>query len=101
MTQEQKIALLFLSACETALDTPNREMGFAGLAARASVESAIAPLFIINDGATALLVELFYKHLENHSKAEALRLAQLEIINSYEHYAHPYYWGGLTLIGHP
>ncbi|MBP0020264.1 MAG: CHAT domain-containing protein, partial [Cyanobacteria bacterium SBLK] len=101
MTQEQAISLLFLSACETALDSPKQELGFAGLAARTNVNTAIAPIFEINDGATALSVRIFYKYLEDNPKATALRLAQLELISGYSHYSHPAFWAGLTLIGAP
>ncbi|MGK7927606.1 MAG: CHAT domain-containing protein [Spirulina sp.] len=101
LTEQQSIELLVLSGCDTARDGGGREMAFAGLAARTNVDSAIASRWRLNDGATALLMELFYKHLESHPKAKALRLAKLEFVKKYPHYSHPYYWAGLGLVGFP
>ncbi|EKV00456.1 hypothetical protein Lepto7375DRAFT_2570 [Leptolyngbya sp. PCC 7375] len=97
----EPIDLLTLTACETAIGDGRATLGLAGVAVRAGVRSAIASLWAVNDAATADLITRFYKHLldPNLSKAEALRTAQLEIIQAGEYSKSPYYWAPFILIG--
>ncbi|WP_309236612.1 CHAT domain-containing protein [Microcoleus sp. FACHB-672] len=123
------VELLVLSACRTALGDEQVELGFAGLAVRTGVKSAIASLWYVSDEGTLGLMSEFYKHLnEFPTKAEALRRAQIAmlkgevrreqnrlLLNSGEEialppqpgnfkepmFSHPFYWAGFTLVGNP
>jgi CHAT domain-containing protein len=128
--QNPPVELLVLSSCKTAVGDEQAEIGFAGLAIQAGVKSALASLWYVNDmGALALMTE-FYAHLDDVViKADALRQAQLMMIqgqvkiqdsqwqgsesetsivlppqlNSMGNldFSHPYYWSGFTMIGSP
>ncbi|MGA9380264.1 MAG: CHAT domain-containing protein, partial [Phormidium sp.] len=123
------VQLLVLSACRTALGDRQVELGFAGLAIQAGVQSALASLWYVSDQGTLALMTEFYEQLKTAPiRAEALRRAQVAmikgevIINNNElegigetgislppelrqpgkvNFSHPYYWSGFTLIGNP
>ncbi len=99
----QSIELLVLSACETAQGDNQAILGLAGVAVRAGAQSTIATLWGANDEATAELMGHFYQNLNQNqeiSKAEALRNAQLDLLqNPDSQYSHPYYWAPFVLIG--
>ena len=122
------VDLLVLSACETALGDEDAEFGFAGLAMQAGVKSAVASLWTINDTGTVLLMSEFYQQLRSTNiKAEALRKAQMRMLQQEvfvegskvrgsqvevdlpktifqteaQDFSHPFYWAGFTLIGNP
>ena len=124
----QDIDLLVLSACETALGDREAELGFAGIAYQAGVKSTLASLHTVSDEGTAALMAQFYANLQSEPiKAEALRLAQLAMLNgdvkiedghivgesfsvplqgtlsdvSDRNFSHPYYWAWFTIIGSP
>ncbi|MEO0704455.1 MAG: CHAT domain-containing protein [Cyanobacteria bacterium J06649_5] len=128
--QYPAVELLVLSACSTAIGSPEAEMGFAGLAVASGVRSAMASVWAVNDLGTLALMSEFYRQLKAAPvKAEALRQAQLALLNSdlsgrdgqlTNHHAtrvfslppalassrqtdfsHPYYWSGFTMIGSP
>lgn len=98
--EEQAVELLVLSACETAAGDDRAALGLAGVALKAGARSAVASLWFINDVSTSALIGDFYRHLKNpdNSKADALRMAQLSLIES-EEYRHPAYWAPFLLIG--
>lgn len=51
----------------------------------------------VDDKATAILMERFYRHLQaGLGKAAALRQAQLDMLPDYPD---PYYWAGFVLSG--
>jgi CHAT domain-containing protein len=79
------VELLTLSACQTAAGDDRAALGFAGIAVRAGVKSAIASLWYINDEATAQLIQEFYTQLQqpNVTKAEALQAAQIKLIGNF------------------
>jgi CHAT domain-containing protein/Tfp pilus assembly protein PilF len=94
--------LVTLSACETGL---GKEMGGEGLIGLtrafqfAGSKTVMSSLWDVSDESTAILMKSFYSHLkEKKTKAEALRLAQGEMIKSGK-YSHPFYWGGFVLNG--
>ncbi|MDY7022080.1 MAG: CHAT domain-containing protein [Cyanobacteriota bacterium] len=118
--------LLVLSACKTAVGDKNVELGFAGLALQSGVKSALASLWYVSDRGTLALMSEFYHQLKTAStKAEALKKAQIAMIqgkvrlqddellisrggvslpqslasSTEEELSHPYYWSGFTLIG--
>jgi len=97
--REKPIELLTLSACDTAAGDERAALGLAGIAVKAGARSAFATLWEVSDIATSKLVANFYKNLSNsHSKAEALRKAQVTLIND-ENFNHPYYWSPFIIIG--
>jgi len=122
------LELLVLSACRTAIGDDQAELGFAGLALKAGVKSALASLWNVNDKATLVLMSEFYRQLGTTStKAAALRQAQLRMLRGEvraegDHLllsrgpvplpetlsdetvgdlSAPYYWAGFTLISSP
>ncbi|WP_341529573.1 CHAT domain-containing protein [Nostoc sp. UHCC 0302] len=124
------VDLLVLSACKTALGDEQAELGFSGLALEAGVKSALGSLWSVSDAGTLALMTEFYRRLKTSSiKSEALRQAQIEMLNGQIHIengqlrlvalrsatplppeiaqlgnfnlSHPYYWAGFTMIGSP
>jgi CHAT domain-containing protein len=87
------IHLVILSACNTAVGSSARSVNaqdpnnieLSGLSLyfmRGGVKSVIASLWAVSDPSTALLMQSFYGHLsKGKTKAEALRQAQLDLLN--------------------
>ena len=122
-----QVNLLVLSSCETALGNEDAKFCFAGLAMQASVKSALASLSTISDAGTVVLMSEFYQQLKSTSiKSEALRKAQLNMLQQKVYvegnqvrglnikvnlplnpstvklqFNHPFYWAGFTIIGNP
>ena len=94
------IELLILSACQTAKGDRRAALGLAGVAVRSGARSTIASLWSIQDQSTAELMTELYSVLKQPgvNKAEALRNAQLSLLNS-NRYKHPYYWAAFVLVG--
>ncbi|MBD2488705.1 CHAT domain-containing protein [Aulosira sp. FACHB-615] len=99
-TQTQAVELLVLSACQTATGDKRAALGLAGTAIRAGARSTLASLWQIDDESTALFVSEFYQELNkgNISKAQALRHAQLKILQ-HPNYKAPSFWSAYVLIG--
>ena len=97
---ENAIELLVLSACETATGDSRAALGLAGMAVKAGARSTLATLWSVNDRATAELMSDFYHELsdEHLPKAEAVRQAQLSLLNN-PWYRHPFYWAPYVLLG--
>ncbi|NET53556.1 MAG: CHAT domain-containing protein, partial [Merismopedia sp. SIO2A8] len=122
------VELLVLSACRTALGNREAELGFAGSALMAGVDSTLATLWYVSDqGSLGLTTEFYFQLSKAISKAEALRRAQLAMIRGgvriennrlynsgksislppewsdlgNQSLSHPYYWAAFTLIGDP
>ena len=120
--------LLTLSACETAMgsDSTGREIeGFGAIAMERGAKSVIATLWSVADDSTSLLMKEFYrlKVERKLSKVEALRQAQLSLLNGTikpllqqgassdgnektdqsaekeENYTHPYFWAPFIMMG--
>ncbi|MGB3652048.1 MAG: CHAT domain-containing protein [Rivularia sp. (in: cyanobacteria)] len=96
----EAIELLVLSACETAAGDKQAALGLAGVAIQAGARSTVASLWALNDASTAELMSQFYQQLKkpNISKAQALRNAQLTLLEQ-EEYSIPYFWAPYVLIG--
>jgi CHAT domain-containing protein len=96
-----KASLVTLSACDTGVG-PIGEEGAANIVnafIEAGAQSVVSTLWELEDLATAQLMTAFYANLSRREeKAEALRQAQLEMLNSG---APPYYWAGFVLDGEP
>ena len=95
--------LIVLSACQTALGDTNAANGFAGLALKAGVPSAIGTLWSVNDQSTTELMTSFYGALpDSRTKAQALQKAQISAIRQPSSSSTaPYYWAGFSLISTP
>ncbi|MGA7937381.1 MAG: CHAT domain-containing protein [Kovacikia sp.] len=100
LNRTDEIELLVLSACETASGDNRATLGIAGTTVRAGARSAIASLWSLDDESSVELMKQFYQRLGkgNISRAEALRQAQLALINN-KQYAYPRYWAPLILLG--
>ncbi|MBN3891171.1 MAG: CHAT domain-containing protein [Nostoc sp. JL31] len=102
-SREQKrtepVELLVLSACETAAGDNRAALGLAGVALRAGARSTLASLWQIGDDSTALFIEEFYRQLmSDKTTAEALRFAQLKLLEAPE-YNRPMYWAPYVIVG--
>lgn len=92
--------LLVLTACETAVGDERAALGLAGVAVQAGVKSALASLWSIDDAKTVELVTQFYdSYNSGMNKAEALRMAQIKMIEAGGQRAIPAYWAAFVLIG--
>ena len=95
--------LVVLSACETGLGKQVKGEGLVGLTQAflyAGARSIAVSLWNVEDSATADLMIQFHRHISkpNLSKAQALRRAQLDLINRAD-LAHPYNWAAFVLTG--
>jgi len=93
------LELLVLSACRTALDDPQAGLGLAGISVRSGARSAVGSLWDIEDESSSELVVELYRQLKqpSRSRAEALRRAQLELLEDPE-LSHPFYWSAFVLV---
>lgn len=123
------VSLLVLSACRTAVGDSQAELGFAGFALQAGVQSALASLWNVSDEGTLALMTEFYRELRQVPiKSEALRRAQIALLRGEVNqqgetlvrtgggtirlpvdlkargdrtFNHPYFWSSFTLVGSP
>lgn len=100
-TRTTPIELLVLSACETASGDDRAPLGLAGIALKSGARSTIASLWKVNDNATSLLMQRFYRELATRqvTKAVALQRAQRAILDDPLFRRHPYYWAPFVLLG--
>jgi CHAT domain-containing protein len=100
-TRPEAIELLVLSACQTATGDNRATLGLAGVAVRAGARSTVASLWNVGDRSTAILIGEFYRELVSAkvTKAEALRRAQLTLLQKYPNYSRPGYWAAYVLVG--
>ncbi|NEO90119.1 MAG: tetratricopeptide repeat protein [Moorea sp. SIO3G5] len=97
------VNLVVLSACETGvggvLGNGEEILGFGYQMQRLGALATIASLWSVDDQGTQVLMDAFYQTMlkGNITIAEALRQAQIGLINS--HYNSPYYWAPFILIG--
>ena len=101
-SQTQPIELMVLSACQTATGDRRATLGMAGIAVRSGARSTLATLWSVKDESTTRLIDKFYQQLVQSqpdvNKAEALRQAQLALIDSQD-FNHPFYWSPFVLVG--
>jgi tetratricopeptide (TPR) repeat protein len=95
--------LVVLSACRSGLGQALRGEGLLGLTQSfftAGASRVIVSLWDVDDQATALLMERFYRELlgGHRSPAAALRAAQLAL-RADPSWASPYFWAGFELQG--
>ncbi|MBS3025921.1 MAG: CHAT domain-containing protein [Dolichospermum sp. DET50] len=94
------VELLVLSACETLTGDKRASLGLAGVAIRGGTRSTLGTLWLVDDESTSMLMAKFYEAFKNQniSKADALRQAQLALLQSQD-YKDPKYWAGYVLLG--
>lgn len=99
-SQHSAIELLVLSACETADGDNRAALGLAGVAVKAGARSTLATLWSVDDQTSSALMIKFYQELTQGklNKAQALRQAQLAVLQSQNH-QHPRNWSGYVLLG--
>ena len=99
LNREPILELLVLSACQTAKGDPRSSLGIAGIANQAGARSTLASLWLVEDESTTVLMDQFYQGLKaGQSKAEAIRQAQLNLMQNPQ-YQHPFYWAPFILVG--
>jgi CHAT domain-containing protein/Tfp pilus assembly protein PilF len=111
---ELKLAadLVVLSACKTNLGKLRGGEGLMGLTRAflyAGASSLVVSLWEVEDRSTSILMERLYQRLkQGESKAEALRLAKLDLLQESfgsealgmkGSYASPFYWAPFILVG--
>jgi len=75
--------LLTLSACKTAVGDLDAELGFAGLAVKTGVRTALGSLWYVSDEGTLALMSSFYNQLKQApTKADSLRQAPLSLLRN-------------------
>ncbi len=95
-----ELDLLILSACETAVGDDEASMGLAGAAVQAGALSAIASLWQVDDIGTSELMRQFYsRYRTGRGRSEALRDAQLALLEAGGNNARPNVWAAFTLLG--
>ncbi|MEO0868502.1 MAG: CHAT domain-containing protein, partial [Cyanobacteria bacterium J06642_11] len=94
--------LVVLSACDTGLGDIASGEGVYGLRRALSIagaETQLMSLWQVSDFGTQSLMTHYYENLTSGmGRSEALRTAQLNMIQS-DTYAHPYYWAAFILSG--
>lgn len=104
------VDILAFSACETGkgtLGTEGREVdGIGYLGEMQGAKTVLATLWPVEDKSTSMLMQKFYRlREEGMTKAEALRQAQLALLNGKlispdgHDFTHPYFWAPFILIG--
>jgi CHAT domain-containing protein/tetratricopeptide (TPR) repeat protein len=80
------IELVILSACETALGSPDQEgveiPGLSSFFLSKGASAVMASLWAVDDGSTALMMQQFYQHLASGkmTKAQAMQKVQQDLI---------------------
>jgi tetratricopeptide (TPR) repeat protein len=101
---ELDCGLVTLSACESgqAVLAPGDEpIGLTRALLYAGARAVLHTLWRVDDQSTLRLMETFYRCLRaGRGRAEALRAAQLDLLQDREHeWRHPFFWAPLVLVG--
>lgn len=95
-----KTSLVVMSACETGLGEVTED-GIEGLQRAfksAGVETLVMSLWKVDDKATEMLMEEFYKLvLKGYSKDDAFQIAKTKV-RSKKSYSSPYYWASFIML---
>lgn len=101
----RRTRLVVLAACQTGVERYYGGEGMIGMSRAfiaVGVPTVVASQWPVDSDATAELMVDFHRHRKQDgvSTAEALRQAQLDLLNQEErHYQHPYFWASFVLIG--
>lgn len=102
--QLQKGSLVFLSSCQSGIgqEQPGREVAsFCSAFRAAGSSSVIASLWKVDDLATRVLIQAFYRELaQGVGPGQALAAAKRELALD-PRFKHPYYWAPFFLSGDP
>jgi CHAT domain-containing protein len=95
--------LVVLSACKTGVGKEIRGEGLMSLNVaflQAGAKSVVSSLWKVDDRATHVLMEQFYRNMaeKNLTTADALRQAQLEMSED-PRYSSPFYWAAFVIHG--
>jgi CHAT domain-containing protein len=93
--------IVVLSACQTAVTKGSDESSPVSPASgflQNGVKSVVATLWKVDDEATSLLMNDFYKYIKTMDAVDAMRLAQSNLAANPK-FSHPYYWAAMVLIG--
>ena len=94
--------LVVLSACDTGVGAVKNGDGVYGLRRAlvlAGAESQVMSLWAVSDRSTSDLIVGYYKRLlQGAGRGEALRQAQLQMLNDKAR-RHPYYWASFIQTG--
>ena len=97
-----KVAIVTLSACESALGriaSGDEVLGFPRSFLSAGADSMIASLWPVADDATALLMSTVYARLSQGDDLQtAMQAGQLAVLRQPQ-LAHPFFWAPFNLIG--
>jgi CHAT domain-containing protein len=95
--------LVTLSACDGAAGTSEGIAGTNSLVEAflmAGARTVVASIWEADDTFTAALMRRFYGNLKlGHDKAEALTMAERELLKMYGSNAAPQYWAGFRIVG--
>ena len=98
--------LVVLSACETGVGEVKNGEGVYGLRRsflHAGSQTILMSLWKVPDKETAELMDRFYRYWgEGYSKKEALRLAELDLLQAHQReHGHglPFFWGAFVVLG--
>jgi len=96
-SRDEELALLLLTACQTAAGNGRATLGFAGIAARTGTATVFASLWSVVDETAATLVSDFYRGWlqDGETQVEALQTAQTARIRNGEH---PAVWGQFVIV---
>lgn len=95
-----KTELVVLSACQTGLGHDAKGEGVLGFSRAfiyAGASAVMVTLWRISDQSSPEFMGRFHKYWKSHNKADAVRLAALDLIQS--KYAHPFHWASFVLVG--
>jgi len=95
-----KVEIMALSACQTAVGDERAAFGLAGIALKAGVRSTVASLWSVDDEAACIAFTEFFRQIKQPgiSKAVAFQNVQKKLIG-HDKYNHPAYWAPFLLIG--
>lgn len=98
------IKLVTLSSCETGLKDYDRLRDVFGIMRGlffGGAHQVMAPLWSVQDRATAQLIQTFYTAMAKNGRADvSLQHAQQSMIH-HGKFQHPFYWAGFVLTGGP
>jgi CHAT domain-containing protein len=97
-------ALVVLSSCDSSVGSSKDGIGMRGLTSAFLISGAgsvVGSLWPVESSSTSELMIRFHKAFasERLSVADALRKAQLSLIESSPNRSHPYYWSGFVVTG--
>ena len=98
---QMRADLVALSACQTGLGRVSAGDDVVGLNRAftyAGTRQLLTTLWRVDDISTAILFKYFYRNHAEHDRAQALRLAQIQLKERPE-YRHPAHWAGIVLSG--